>query len=49
MKGVMYMNTNEKTIILYRKIDSTNVNLVEERLHNELNGHKGNVIINLMI
>ena len=45
MKGVMYMNTNEKTIILYRKIDSTNVNLVEERLHNELNGHKGNVII----
>ena len=34
-----------KTVILYRKIDSTNINLVEERLHNELDGYKGDVII----
>lgn len=35
----------EKVVILYRRIDSTNVNLVEQRLHNELDGYKGNVII----
>ena len=35
----------EKTVILYRKIDSTNINLVEERLKKELNNYKGNVII----
>lgn len=35
----------EKKVILYRRIDSTNVNLVEQRLHNELDGYKGNVII----
>jgi anti-anti-sigma factor len=37
--------TMAKTVILYRKIDSTNINLVEERLHNELDGFKGDVII----
>lgn len=35
----------EKKVILYRKIDSTNINLVEERLRNELLNYKGNVII----
>ena len=34
-----------KTVILYRKIDSTNIDLVEQRLHNELDGYKGDVII----
>ena len=36
----------EKVIILYKKIDSTNINLVEERLNKELKGYKGDVIIN---
>lgn len=35
----------EKTIILYRRIDSSNVNLVEERLQKELKNFKGDVII----
>lgn len=35
----------EKKIMLYRRIDSTNVNLVEQRLHNELDGYEGNLII----
>ena len=34
-----------KTVILYRKIDSTNISLVEERLNNELKGYTGDVII----
>lgn len=35
----------EKKIILYKRIDSTNVNLVEERITNELDGYNGDVII----
>ena len=35
----------EKTVILYRKIDSSNIDLVEKRLNKELKNHKGNVII----
>ena len=35
----------EKKVILYKKIDSTNVDLVEERLNNELEGYNGDVII----
>ena len=34
-----------KTVILYKKIDTTNIDLVEQRLHNELDGYKGDVII----
>ena len=34
-----------KTVILYRKIDSSNIDLVEQRLHGELDGYKGEVII----
>ena len=36
-----------KTVILYRKIDSTNIDLVEQRLHNELDGYKGKIIIDV--
>ena len=35
----------DKTIILYRRIDSTNVSLVEDRINNELEGFNGNLII----
>ena len=35
----------EKTIIIYRRIDSSNIDLVEERINNELKGFKGNLII----
>ncbi len=35
----------EKTIIIYRRIDSSNINLVEERLQKELHNFKGNLII----
>ena len=35
----------EKKIILYRKIDSTNIDLVDERLKKELKGYEGDVII----
>ena len=35
----------EKKIIIYRRIDSSNINLVDERLQKELKGYKGNVII----
>ena len=35
----------EKRIILYKRIDSSNVNLVEERLLKELDGYNGEVII----
>ena len=35
----------EKKIILYRRIDSSNVDLVSERLTKELNGYNGDVII----
>ena len=34
-----------KKVILYRKVDSSNINLVEERLTNELKGCKGEVVI----
>ena len=34
-----------KTVILYRKIDSSNIDLVEQRLHGELDDYKGEVII----
>ena len=34
-----------KTIILYRRIDSSNINLVEERLNQELNNYEGDLII----
>lgn len=35
-----------KEIILYRRIDSTNINLVEERLSKELKDYNGDVVIN---
>ena len=35
----------EKKVILYKKIDSSNIHLVEERLKNELNGFNGDVLI----
>lgn len=35
----------EKKIILYRRIDSSNVNLVEDRIKNELNGFSGDILI----
>ena len=35
-----------KEIILYRKIDSSNIDLVEERLNKELKGYNGDIIIN---
>ena len=35
----------EKKVILYRRIDSTNVDLVDERLNKELDGFNGDVII----
>ena len=35
----------EKRVIIYRRIDSSNINLVEERIQNELKGFKGDVVI----
>lgn len=35
----------EKTVILYKRIDSSNVSLVEERLNTELDKYNGNLII----
>lgn len=36
-----------KEVILYRRIDSSNIQLVEERLQNELRDFKGDLIINV--
>ena len=35
-----------KEVILYRRIDSSNIDLVDERLQKELKGYKGDLIIN---
>ncbi len=35
----------KKTIIIYRRIDSSNINLVEERIQKELKDYNGDVII----
>ena len=35
-----------KEIIIYRRIDSSNIDLVEERILKELKGYKGEVVIN---
>ena len=35
----------EKRVIIYRRVDSSNVNLVEERLQKELNSFNGDVVI----
>ena len=35
-----------KEVILYRRIDSSNIDLVDERLQKELKGYKGDLVIN---
>ena len=35
----------EKKIIIYRRVDSSNINLVEDRINNELKGFTGDLVI----